>query len=87
MTIKDKKMFHTTVADIFSMLGHYMFLVTDNEKEYEKLADTVTTMLTLLVMSAGGGIEDSKQIGKLINERRQSIKDEIKAENDLISIF
>ena len=81
MTIKDKKMFYTTVADISNLLGHYMFLVTNNEEEYEELADTVSTMLTVLVMSVGGSREDSKQIGKYMKKRRRSMKDEMKAES------
>jgi hypothetical protein len=81
MTIKDKKMFYTTVADISNLLGHYMFLVTNNEEEYEELAETVSSMLTVLVMSVGGGREDSKQIGKYMKKRRRSMKDEMKAES------
>jgi len=81
MTIKDKKMFYTTVADMSNLLGHYMFLVTNNEEEYEELAETVSSMLTVLVMSVGGGREDSKQIGKYMKKRRRSMKDEMKAES------
>ena len=81
MTIKDKKIFYTAVADISNMLGHYMFLVTDNKEEYEELAETVSSMLTVLVMSVGGGREDSKQIGKYMKKRRRSMKDEMKAES------
>jgi len=81
MTIKDKKMFYTTVADISNLLGHYMFLVTNNEEEYEELAETVASMLTVLVMSVGGSREDSKQIGKYMKKRRRSMKDEMKAES------
>ena len=81
MTIKDKKIFYTTVADISNLLGHYMFLVTNNEEEYEELAETVSSILTVLVMSVGGGREDSKQIGKYMKKRRRSMKDEMKAES------
>ena len=81
MTIKDKKIFYTTVADISNLLGHYMILVTDNEEEYEQLADTVSSMLTVLVMSVGGDQEDSKQISKYMKKRRRSMNDEMKAES------
>ena len=81
MTIKDKKIFYKTMADISGLLGHYMFLVTDTEEEYERLADTVATMLTMLTLSVGGDREDSSQIGKHMKKRRQLMEDEMKAEN------
>ena len=81
MTIKDKKIFYKTMADISGLLGHYMFLVTDNEEEYERLADTVATLLTMLTMSVGGDREDSSQIGKHMKKRRRLMKDEMRAEN------
>ena len=76
MTIKNKKMFYTSVADISNMLGHYMFLVTDSKEEYEKLADTVASMLSVLVLSAGGGPDDSSEIGKYMKRRRPFKKDD-----------
>lgn len=74
MTIKDKKMFYKTVADISNMLGHYMFLVTDNKEEYEELAETVSAMLAVLVMSVGGDADDSMEIGKYMGKRRMQFK-------------
>ena len=81
MTIKDKKIFYKTMADISGLLGHYMFLVTDNEEEYERLADTVATMLTMLTLSVGGDREDSSQICKYMKRTRRLMKDEMRAEN------
>ena len=81
MTIKDKKIFYKTMADISGLLGHYMFLVTDTEEEYERLADTVATLLTMLTMSVGGDREDSSQIGKYMKRRRRLMKDEMRAHN------
>jgi len=76
MTIKNKEMFYTSVADISNMLGHYMFLVTDSKEEYEELAETVSAMLAALVLSAGGGTDDSMEIGKYMNKRRTFKKDD-----------
>jgi len=76
MTIKDKKIFYTAVADISNMLGHYMFLVTDSKEEYEELAETVSAMLAALVLSAGGGTDDSMEIGKYMKRRRPFKKDD-----------